>query len=60
MLQSIKNIEKYWRYRDLVRNLVTSNLKVRYQGAMLGFPVVSGESLSNDSPLLFCVYACLP
>ncbi|PKY11565.1 ABC transporter permease [Acidithiobacillus marinus] len=27
----------YWQYRDLVRNLVIKDLKVRYQGAVLGF-----------------------
>jgi lipopolysaccharide transport system permease protein len=30
-------LRPYWQYRDLVRNLVIKDLKVRYQGAVLGF-----------------------
>lgn len=30
-------LRPYWQYRDLVRNLVIKDLKVRYQGAALGF-----------------------
>ncbi len=30
-------LAKYWQYRDMVRNLISQNLKVRYQGAVLGF-----------------------
>lgn len=37
---------KWWGYRDLLRNLVAKEIKVRYQGAALGF----GWSLMN--PLL--------
>ncbi len=36
----------YWRYRDLVRNLVIKDLKVRYQGAMLGFLWSLGNPLA--------------
>ncbi|WP_052064279.1 ABC transporter permease [Acidihalobacter prosperus] len=28
---------RWWSYRDLVRNLVSKEIKVRYQGAVLGF-----------------------
>lgn len=34
---SVSGFARYWQYRDLVRNLVVKDLKVRYQGAMLGF-----------------------
>jgi lipopolysaccharide transport system permease protein len=37
---------RYWQYRDLVRNLVTMNLKVRYQGAALGFLWSLGNPLA--------------
>ncbi|MCR2831772.1 ABC transporter permease [Acidithiobacillus ferrooxidans] len=36
----------YWQYRDLVRNLVSTNLKVRYQGAALGFLWSLGNPLA--------------
>ncbi len=39
-------IRPYWQYRDLVRNLVTTNLKVRYQGAALGFLWSLGNPLA--------------
>lgn len=29
--------ERWWAYRDLVKNLVSKEIKVRYQGAALGF-----------------------
>jgi lipopolysaccharide transport system permease protein len=41
-----RSFGKYWRYRDLVRNLVTANLKVRYQGAALGFLWSLGNPLA--------------
>ncbi|MBU2804567.1 ABC transporter permease [Acidithiobacillus ferridurans] len=46
MLQVVRSFGKYWRYRDLVRNLVTANLKVRYQGAALGFLWSLGNPLA--------------
>lgn len=30
-------LSRWWGYRDLVRNLVAKEIKVRYQGAILGF-----------------------
>ncbi len=30
-------IKRWWSYRDMVRNLVAKEIKVRYQGAALGF-----------------------
>jgi len=30
-------LNRWWKYRDLVRNLVNKELKVRYQGAFIGF-----------------------
>lgn len=39
-------VRPYWQYRDLVRNLVTTNLKVRYQGAALGFLWSLGNPLA--------------
>ncbi|MGC8467927.1 MAG: ABC transporter permease, partial [Acidithiobacillus sp.] len=46
MFQTVRAFGKYWRYRDLVRNLVTANLKVRYQGAALGFLWSLGNPLA--------------
>ncbi|OAP91762.1 ABC transporter permease [Acidithiobacillus ferrooxidans] len=46
MLQVARSFGKYWRYRDLVRNLVVKDLKVRYQGAALGFMWSLGNPLS--------------
>ena len=43
---SAVGIGRYWQYRDLVRNLVTMNLKVRYQGAALGFLWSLGNPLA--------------
>ena len=43
---SAVGIARYWQYRDLVRNLVTMNLKVRYQGAALGFLWSLGNPLA--------------
>ena len=43
---SAAGFARYWQYRDLVRNLVIKDLKVRYQGATLGFL----WSLGNPSP----------
>ncbi|MBW9248356.1 ABC transporter permease [Acidithiobacillus ferriphilus] len=37
---------RYWQYRDLVRNLVAKDLKVRYQGAALGFLWSLGNPLA--------------
>ncbi|MGE0049307.1 MAG: ABC transporter permease [Acidithiobacillus sp.] len=42
----------YWQYRDLVRNLVAKDLKVRYQGAVLGFL----WSLGNPLALILLYY----
>ncbi len=42
-------IRRWWQYRDLLRNLVEKEIKVRYQGAFLGF----AWSLMN--PLLLSV-----
>ncbi|MHB1735535.1 MAG: ABC transporter permease [Acidithiobacillus sp.] len=47
-----RSFGKYWRYRDLVRNLVTANLKVRYQGAALGFM----WSLGNPVAMILLYY----
>lgn len=33
----LRPIQRWWSYRDLVRNLVSKEIKVRYQGAALGF-----------------------
>jgi lipopolysaccharide transport system permease protein len=33
----INPFRRWWSYRDLVRNLVSKEIKVRYQGAALGF-----------------------
>jgi lipopolysaccharide transport system permease protein len=52
LLQTARTFGKYWRYRDLVRNLVTANLKVRYQGAALGFL----WSLGNPLALILLYY----
>ena len=38
--------DRYWQYRDLVRNLVAKDLKVRYQGAALGFLWSLGNPLA--------------
>lgn len=46
MIQMSRSFGNYWRYRDLVRNLVTANLKVRYQGAVLGFMWSLGNPLA--------------
>ncbi len=43
---------RYWQYRDLVRNLVSASLKVRYQGAALGFL----WSLGNPLALILMYY----
>jgi lipopolysaccharide transport system permease protein len=37
---------RYWQYRDLVRNLVAKDLRVRYQGAALGFLWSLGNPLA--------------
>ena len=37
---------RYWQYRDLVFNLVVKDLKVRYQGAALGFLWSLGNPLA--------------
>ncbi len=42
----IAHFGRYWQYRDLVRNLVAKDLKVRYQGAALGFLWSLGNPLS--------------
>lgn len=39
-------LRPYWQYRDLVRNLVMKDLKVRYQGAILGFLWSLGNPLA--------------
>ena len=52
MIEMFRRFPEYWRYRDLVRNLVTSNLKVRYQGAALGFL----WSLGNPLALILLYY----
>ena len=39
-------LARYWQYRDLVRNLVVKDLKVRYQGAALGFLWSLGNPLA--------------
>ncbi|MDD2746863.1 MAG: ABC transporter permease [Acidithiobacillus ferrooxidans] len=39
-------LARYWQYRDLVRNLVIKDLKVRYQGAALGFLWSLGNPLA--------------
>ncbi|MBU2810446.1 ABC transporter permease [Acidithiobacillus thiooxidans] len=39
-------LRPYWQYRDLVRNLVIKDLKVRYQGAVLGFLWSLGNPLA--------------
>ena len=52
MIEMFRRFPDYWRYRDLVRNLVTSNLKVRYQGAALGFL----WSLGNPLALILLYY----
>lgn len=39
-------LARYWQYRDLVRNLVAKDLKVRYQGAALGFLWSLGNPLA--------------
>ncbi len=36
-LTLLSPIRRWWSYRDLLRNLVTKEIKVRYQGAALGF-----------------------
>ena len=46
MLQMVRSFGKYWRYRDLVKNMVMANLKVRYQGAALGFLWSLGNPLA--------------
>ncbi|MDD3761419.1 MAG: ABC transporter permease [Acidithiobacillus sp.] len=43
---STASVGRYWRYRDLVRNLVIANIKVRYQGAALGFLWSLGNPLA--------------
>ncbi len=52
MFRTLGTFSSYWGYRDLVRNLVTSNLKVRYQGAALGFL----WSLGNPLALILLYY----
>ncbi len=52
MFRTLGTFSNYWHYRDLVRNLVTSNLKVRYQGAALGFL----WSLGNPLALILLYY----
>jgi len=47
-----RGLSRYWQYRDLVFNLVTANLKVRYQGAALGF----FWSLGNPLALILMYY----
>jgi lipopolysaccharide transport system permease protein len=42
----IQSFQRYWKYRDLVRNLVVKDLKVRYQGATLGFLWSLGNPLA--------------
>ena len=44
---SVSGFARYWQYRDLVRNLVVKDLKVRYQGAMLGFFWSLGNPLAG-------------
>ncbi|XTI71608.1 ABC transporter permease [Acidithiobacillus sp. AC3] len=39
-------LARYWQYRDLVRNLVIKDLKVRYQGAAFGFLWSLGNPLA--------------
>lgn len=47
MLNTINSYWRpYWKYRDLVRNLVIKDLKVRYQGAALGFMWSLGNPLA--------------
>ncbi len=46
MPNPITALRPYWRYRDLVRNLVVKDLKVRYQGAVLGFLWSLGNPLA--------------
>ncbi len=46
MPNPITTLRPYWRYRDLVRNLVVKDLKVRYQGAVLGFLWSLGNPLA--------------
>ena len=43
---SATGFARYWQYRDLVRNLVIKDLKVRYQGATLGFLWSLGNPLA--------------
>mgnify|MGYP001626407674 CR=1 FL=1 len=45
-------VARYWQYRDLVRNLVAKDVKVRYQGAALGFI----WSLANPLALILLYY----
>lgn len=52
MLNPITALRPYWQYRDLVRNLVVKDLKVRYQGAALGFL----WSLGNPLALILMYY----
>ncbi|AOU98653.1 hypothetical protein BI364_12405 [Acidihalobacter yilgarnensis] len=33
----LEAFRRWWSYRDLVRNLVSKEIKIRYQGAVLGF-----------------------
>lgn len=33
----VNPFQRWWSYRDLVRNLVSKEIKLRYQGAVLGF-----------------------
>ena len=35
--ESVRRLQELWRYRGLVRNLVVSELKVRYKNSALGF-----------------------
>ncbi|WP_312283847.1 ABC transporter permease [Candidatus Igneacidithiobacillus taiwanensis] len=52
LVNPITALHPYWRYRDLVRNLVAKDLKVRYQGAVLGFL----WSLGNPLALILLYY----
>lgn len=35
--QAFEALYRWWQYRDLLRNLIAKDIKVRYQGAFLGF-----------------------
>lgn len=35
--RAVEALRRWWHYRDLLRNLVAKDIKVRYQGAFLGF-----------------------